>query len=1000
MSLSRRKSCKNFNKIRILWESKSHEDFIHQINLESSFIDYFLIIGIDPKICMNNYLYTTSPKDLDENYSKDIYPEILTKYPPIKKSYINMDDSIISLCFPNGFHLKEYDYRPNRTYLKFLLDNNFFSTEHPHKYITCLLFYESLFNYYKLKKQIQKELENEGEEILKVFNSCSIKNEGEINTKNIERFYFPKVICLISIEPFYKEHELILKQIYQYFLYNKQSLTVPLEKIILNIIKTIPIPPMGIMEIKYKLNKNFNDIIIRRNQRNKINNVDEYIDYMFSIFTIDECLDIFKYTLLEVKTIVFSKNINNLCKFIYGLINILFPFQYPFQVSSCLPIGALSFLESISPYIFGINQNYSENIIKKNLISHNVNILIIDLDNKKIIEKMHEKFPELPKFLRKKVKDKIKKKFRKTSYDCTKNREEEQKNELDSQDLYKKSISYIFFNSFFINLMINYSNFINTNDLKNKNKILTIKNLFKLNDFVNSHLIVDIKFFKKFVETQMFTDFIYKKMIPKNIDEKMEILLFDECIIRKKNKMKLTKNTPFLKSKEYEHTQTFKIPETEPLTDEEKYKFENREYILDNLLKGQYIKKKESIINNINNNIIKDNEDIIINYFVFPKFNEDYFEDTKSEYFSFSSLKEDIHYTNTDVLSKSENINFKEIENKSMLNYIYLTYIELWGYSFWYHENTEKKYKFRQLLNIIDKINNHEIELYNLLFESLNKNNDEDKILELYDKLFSHKISPSSYIYSLIDKIKKNKKENNIKTNDKFPNKIRKLFSFRKNSSNKSENINKIIYNFKLRTFRCDNELNLFGDKVYFETIQKCSGCRRNVNIYNLCINNKNMINNGLWAQCPYCKVYFVIFLIVHFGNIYHNEKITKSVLLSPYELKINIKNLFTNKKDQELDIDNFKNNYPDLFWCSIWYFYIYKIDFSFFLPYEKNINKFIKNILVLSNIESNIINNNNNNNIKNISNIKIKKSKKLIKNKNNNLIIHNTISINFISNS
>ena len=335
-----------------------------------------------------------------------------------------------------------------------------------------------------------------------------------------------------------------------------------------------------------------------------------------------------------------------------------------------------------------------------------------------------------------------------------------------------------------------------------------------------------------------------------------------------------------------------------------------------------------------------------------------------------------------------------------MLNYIYLTYIELWGYSFWYHENTEKKYKFRQLLNIIDKINNHEIELYNLLFESLNKNNDEDKILELYDKLFSHKISPSSYIYSLIDKIKKNKKENNIKTNDKFPNKIRKLFSFRKNSSNKSENINKIIYNFKLRTFRCDNELNLFGDKVYFETIQKCSGCRRNVNIYNLCINNKNMINNGLWAQCPYCKVYFVIFLIVHFGNIYHNEKITKSVLLSPYELKINIKNIFANKKDQELDIDNFKNNYPDLFWCSIWYFYIYKIDFSFFLPYEKNINKFIKNILILSNIESSIINNNNNNNIKNISNIKIKKSKKLIKNKNNNLIIHNTISINFISNS
>ena len=80
----------NIKKIRTFWESKSHDDFIHQLNLESSFIDYFLIIGIDPKICMNNYLYMTSPEDLEKNYKKEIYPEILTKYPPIKKSYINI----------------------------------------------------------------------------------------------------------------------------------------------------------------------------------------------------------------------------------------------------------------------------------------------------------------------------------------------------------------------------------------------------------------------------------------------------------------------------------------------------------------------------------------------------------------------------------------------------------------------------------------------------------------------------------------------------------------------------------------------------------------------------------------------------------------------------------------------------------------------------------------------------------------------------------------------
>ena len=101
------------------------------------------------------------------------------------------------------------------------------------------------------------------------------------------------------------------------------------------------------------------------------------------------------------------------------------------------------------------------------------------------------------------------------------------------------------------------------------------------------------------------------------------------------------------------------------------------------------------------------------------------------------------------------------------------------------------------------------------------------------------------------------------------------------------------------------------------------------------------------------------------------------------------------------LDLDNFKTKYPDLFWSTVWYFYIYKIDFSFFLPYENNVNGFIKNSLFFSDIEVNIDkkvidNNNNNNNIKkNISKIK----NKIKKNNNNSLIIQSLISINFISN-
>ena len=1008
------KSKKNIEKINIMWESKSHDDFIHQLDSECSFIDYFLIIGLDPKICLNNYLYRNSPQDLDKLYKKEITPEILTKFPPYKKSYINIDDSLIALCFPTGLHLEKHNSRPEPKIMNFLLDNNYFSTEHPYKFVTCLMFYEILNNYYDLKMKIEEELKNgEEEEILKSFNSSSIINNNDnanddmINIKVIGKYYFPKVICFIGIESFYKEYEAILMQIYKYFLSNQHNSKYALENIVLNVIKNIPIPPFGIMEIKYKLNNNFNDIIIKRRQINTINNVDEYADYMFTVFNLDQCLDIFRYTLFEIKTIVFSKNMNVLYKFIYGLISLLFPFKYPFQVSSCIPKHAYNFLESISPYIFGINENYSEELLDKYIISQNVNIIFIDLDNKKIIEKLKEKFPDLPKTLKKKLKSKIMNLSKENSLRIRKFSEGDKndRKEFDN-DPNEKSISFIFYNNFFINIMIDYSNYINTNDLKLKNKIFNIKNLFKINEFINSRIIGEKSFYKKLVQTQMFNDFIFKKMIPENIDEKIEILFFDECIIRKKKKMKLSvinKNTPFLKSNEFEYTQNYIIPGVESLSIEEKKRFDYTEFLINNLLNGQFIEKrkinedgKQKSINEVK----KDKNDIILNYYVFPKFDDEYFNEIKDEYFSFSSYKEDIHHIYSDILSKSENTS-KEINNvETNINYAYLIYIELWAYSYWYHEKTEKKYKFKQLLKIIDKISNHEIELYNLLFESLSKFKEDEKILQLYDKLFSHKISPSSYIYNLINGIKNNKKIIDNQNDGKLK-RFKRFLTFKKTTSDKVDTNMGIIYNFKLRTIRASNELNIFGDKVYFETNQKCSECGKTINIYNLSLHNTNIIKNEIWARCPYCKIYFLPSLTVYLGNFLFNKdscKMTKCILHSPYELKKNIKNIFKDDKFQMLDIDNFKNMYPDLFWSSIWYFYLYKIDFSFFLPYESSINRFIKNILISSDIESKIEKQNvdNYNIIKKSSKLKYKQSDK--KFNNNDLIMQSLISMNYIT--
>ena len=122
-----------------------------------------------------------------------------------------------------------------------------------------------------------------------------------------------------------------------------------------------------------------------------------------------------------------------------------------------------------------------------------------------------------------------------------------------------------------------------------------------------------------------------------------------------------------------------------------------------------------------------------------------------------SIIFSDVDRANTDILSKTlntsnNNFNKKTLEEE-MQNYIYLTYIEFWSYSYWYLDFSEKDKKFNQLVEILNKITHHEVELFDHLFEALNKFKESDKILQLYDILLKYNLVPSSYIYSTVNTI-------------------------------------------------------------------------------------------------------------------------------------------------------------------------------------------------------------------------------------------------------
>ena len=967
-----------------------------ELSTSKKFIEYFFIIGLDPKISIENFLYNSSIDDLHNLFSKELKPRIITKFPPINKSHINIDDNLSELCFPEGFKIEKHEEQPKPEIQKFLLGNYFYSIDFPLKYITCLKIYESLSNYQSLQLKIKRILGGSSINIRKssknIFFTDSIDEEinfrknstisskdmksclednDKINKNEFHKYFFPKIIGFVSLKPFYKYHEKILFQIYDFYK-NPIKFKMPLEKTILNILYNIPMPSRGLNTYQYKINEIYEKIDIRDEKMNKLKNIDDDLKIVFKYFDTDNFIEIFKYILYETKTIIFGTNGSHLCSFVYGLISILYPFTYPFQVSSSVHKSAFEVLESISPYIIGVNHKLTDDFFTENKIEiKGSNYIIIDLDNKEFSLNIVEEVPNIPKNLYKRLKTKIdtniKKHIKSKLESNLKNKEEEEKDE--------NLICFAFFD-FFLNALYNYMDYLNNDNFKKNYKISSLKVLFNIKEFIDSHSSNERSFYKKLVETQMFNDFIFKKMIPKDINDKLEILFFDEHINKINNKKLFSKNksVSFINSKEYEYKDAYKIPILNGLSQREKHRYYDKNYILNSLLLGQEIVQEKLNNKNTykieenskdNNNIINEEEDIefedegdyYFNYVLFPKFNKDFFNDPSLEYSLYTPAFSDINRINTDLLAKSHisSTSGEIIEtDEGMLDYIYLTYIEVWGYSYWYQDIIEKDYRFNQMMEILDKIKHQEIEIINVLFESLNKFQEKEKIMKLYNKILAYKITPNSFIYSIVGKIVQKKIEN-----------PQHLFGIKSLDTS----------NFPKRTFRSENETNILGDKISFNCLQNCPDCNKLINVENLSRDYKKMKKDLCWAKCPYCN-YIKPEVSLNFGcsisskdSIISCSKEEKFTLCSPYELKNSIKDIVEKEKFHLLDIDKFKMKFPNLFWSCIWYFHLYNLDYNIILPYEVNIFKQHKgNSTRFTNLNSKILPLLKNNNIISLS--------------------------------
>ena len=985
-----------------------------QLETTNNLIDYFLLCGVPPIICKQKILYDIKSPQYLENLKSQLKPKILSKFPDFDLSTNTIDDEIIKYIFPKGFEpTYSNNLIPPKTY-SIILDNNLFSSDNPQKYLTCLLFYEPVSKYKKLQLNIENRNPNKkdlfDEEDIKSKNKTKNDNQNKLmnslydledipdeNVKVLKlgNFYIPKCICLVSIHPYVKLFEKILANIYNYSTSAERvGQNIPLEKIITNLIIEVPVSPRGLYSIQYILTDESFTFTNIENNRLQIAEISlRKINKKLDLETIIEGL---KHIILGSKVLIFGSELNLISESILAFLYLLFPFKYPFQIISYLNKDNYNILESISPFIIGINEPYYDNFfIDKEIAIDGMEIFVIDLDKKKSFELFYETFPNFPKKLVEGLEKEIRaleEKFKRAKYEdqgrrsvstvnisrINKNSSKKEEKFITVKD-FNEHYQYYFFN-FFCQILKNYEKYLNMDYFKSNDsdKVTSIDTLFNCKKFIESHNENEIPFYTKFVEeSQLFADFIYKRMIPRNSQEVIDVLLVNETIISIKNKSRFigSQKTEFLDSKAYRILGKYVVPKARPANKEEmdflknkineyknkgqimmiiKYKCNN--YDMDKISKNN--NKNGYFLQNMKNKIDKEvtkkepikeeiKEELYFQYFIFPELDFKLYCNDKNinEYYIPPDYSEEIETVNTQCISKSsigQNIN----QNLEMRNYIYLTWLEIWAYTFHYSEKIEREYRFNQMLDMLDKVIHHEINILNLLFETLNEEREQIMIFKLYQKLLQLKINPNTVIYNIISNIlDKDKIKETIEENKNNPNA----------KSLKFEIDSKIKSNFKERTFLSKSDKLLVSSKLKFDVIFPCveeEDCQEKINLFKVCQNYEKIHNDIEWVPCakghynlPKIKVKFGFELYPSLQE----KKLKKNlstcitneiVLHSPYNLKINIYDVANKYYNNKLKLESFKNEFNPLFWDFIWYCNIHNLDYSIILPYLNRIEQ------------------------------------------------------------
>lgn len=936
---------------------------------DNNYIDYFMEIGAKPEIFKYNYLYDSSSiEDINDN----LIPQIICKFPNFDKKNIVVENGILNQIFPHGFNVVESATKPEPVFFCLTLDNQLFSVVYTTKYLACLIIYEDINGYKKLYDKFQEEDSKFNAAVMN-----AMKQKGA-EKKSKTKYYIPKCLCLVSVHAYIDKYEEILRTLYDLSLMNKYP-NLFMDYIIEKLITETPKVPRGHKRIILQFpNK---EIEISENKMNELPTVNVNLLRTFDILSVGNVIEILKYLLYETKLIFFSKDLYDLTNTILSFLFLLCPFKYQFQIVSVLPKDLYNYIETISPYIFGINESYTKSFFSDNKVNmEDTNLCVIDIDNDKyyVIGQINpDDYPELPKKLAKKFESRLNdinleikkdKAYLKTI--CNLKDVVYKKNLIIGNKNLTFSIKEInekyqlCFYKFMINLFIDYPKYLTKDYSVNKDISMSIQDMIDINSYLNTFSSSEKNFYSKMFSTQLFIEFIYKRMMPKDCNEKVEVLFFEEKINEKIasknlfNKSKIKSQNVLLYCKDYDFD-----PEIQHIDLKE-------ESNLTPTLNNYIINKKDSLAKDFiyKGYLVDINEaerKITFNYALFPALiSEKFFILNADTYQTPINYGKEIDEINTKIVNKSY-LRFiqkaKELKNTEAENDLYICYLIVWSLVFWYIDDCERELRFLEMIRILENIEEHDIKTFEELFKALVEYSNDENVIIVYKKFIHLRLNPSWEIFSLVSKIIKKKqnakKKNQLLLQDTNANDLNEKFI----KENKMERISEI----RERTLNIqNNEDNIFSNDVLFYAYIKCNKCKAIGNLREICSNlstlifekdtnekerircrnkNKNNSCNGFYESSIKLRLGKELYnkkaICSNFSNSTYNKIKTslksEIIFLSPGEIKKQLLDICsTLKKESKFDVELFRVNYPDIFWNLILYFDFNNIDITFMLPY------------------------------------------------------------------